>query len=337
MRFEPIALGAHLGLGHAQLLVVLLDLLGGAPQVGDVAQDRDDARALARIVDDGRAEQLEQQVRAVARIDQQQLARATAPATGAPRERRREEHVVQRDRAAAALALLFLRREELLGARLFAMISRPSVSVSRIGSVTALMMPWSSVALAVEPALASRRSRGTRAGARCAARARRRPSAPRGRTRRQRRGSTSSTPSRGSVVDHRAVERARRERPRRRCRAALRVAVLRNDGRLQPGEDAHERMVAIARARARTRVALTGRAPWPASADEPFALPASTAAHKRLRGRRRGRPATRSARSRALRDVVGGEEELQQREPLLARRRGRAPRPGHGRARGLTD
>ena len=52
IRFEPVALGAHLRLGDAQLAVVLLDLLARAAQVGDVAQNRDDAGALPRILGD---------------------------------------------------------------------------------------------------------------------------------------------------------------------------------------------------------------------------------------------------------------------------------------------
>ena len=64
-----------------------------------------------------RAEHLEQQVRAVARIDQQQFAGVRRRIHGRPRQRRGEQHVVQLDGAAAALALFFGRGEQLFGAR----------------------------------------------------------------------------------------------------------------------------------------------------------------------------------------------------------------------------
>ena len=44
---QPVALGARLRLGDPQPAVVLLDLLAGAPQVADVAQNRDDAACRA--------------------------------------------------------------------------------------------------------------------------------------------------------------------------------------------------------------------------------------------------------------------------------------------------
>src|SRR4029450_6969403 len=91
----------HAPLPPAQLLIVLLDLLRRPPQVGNVAEHGHDARAFARIFHRG-AQHLEQQIRAVAPLDQQQFPRF------APRE--------------------------------LATISRPSVSVSMIGSVTELMI-----------------------------------------------------------------------------------------------------------------------------------------------------------------------------------------------------
>ena len=66
---------------------------------------------------DRRAEHLEQQVRSVARIDEQQLAGLRRRLDRGARQRRREEHVVQLDGAAASLALLLARRKQLLGAR----------------------------------------------------------------------------------------------------------------------------------------------------------------------------------------------------------------------------
>ena len=64
IRFEPVAFGAGLHFRDAHLAVVLFDLLAGAAQVGDVAQNRHDAAALPRILGD-RAQQLEDQVRPV--------------------------------------------------------------------------------------------------------------------------------------------------------------------------------------------------------------------------------------------------------------------------------
>ena len=48
---HPVAVRPDLGGGAAQLPVVLLDLLGGPPQVRHVAQDRHDSGAVLRIVD----------------------------------------------------------------------------------------------------------------------------------------------------------------------------------------------------------------------------------------------------------------------------------------------
>ena len=112
---EAVPLVADFRLRDAQRAVALLDLFLGARQVGDVAQDRDDVGALPLVLG-ARAEQLEQQVGAFERIDQQQLAaRQLGHADGARRQRRREEHVVQRGGAAPALARFFRRGEQLLG------------------------------------------------------------------------------------------------------------------------------------------------------------------------------------------------------------------------------
>ena len=111
---EPVPLVAHFRLRHAQRAVALLDLFLGARQVGDVAQNRDDVGALALVLG-ARAEELEQQVRSFERIDEQQLApRHLDLADGAGRQRRGEQHVVQRGGAPPALARFFGRREQLL-------------------------------------------------------------------------------------------------------------------------------------------------------------------------------------------------------------------------------
>ena len=114
---QAIALGARLHFGDAQLAVVLFDLLAGAPQVGDVAQNRDDAAALPRIFGDG-AQELEQQVRAVHRVDEQQLApRRAGFLDRLARQRRRQQHVVHAHGAAAPFALFFRRGEQRQRAR----------------------------------------------------------------------------------------------------------------------------------------------------------------------------------------------------------------------------
>ena len=73
-------------------------------------------RAFARIFDRG-AQYLEQQIGPFAWIDEQQLARHRSTLDRDPRQRRREQHVVQFDRAAASFALFFAGRKQLLGAR----------------------------------------------------------------------------------------------------------------------------------------------------------------------------------------------------------------------------
>ena len=132
---QPIALGAHRRFGDAQLLVVLLDLLGRAPQVGDVAQHRDDAGALARILD-GRASRLEQQVRSVARVDQQQLARLLRCLRRPMRDSAAENSMLFSSTARRRPSLSSSLAANSFSARALATISRPSVSVSMIGSVT---------------------------------------------------------------------------------------------------------------------------------------------------------------------------------------------------------
>ncbi len=112
---EPVALGAGLRLGGAQLAIVLLDLLGGPAQVGDVAQDRDRA-GLAEADRHRRAQHLEQEVLPLRGVDQQQLAAAGLGAFGVGEERGREEHVVQGDRAPPSLARPLVGREQHLGA-----------------------------------------------------------------------------------------------------------------------------------------------------------------------------------------------------------------------------
>ena len=65
------------------------------------------AAAVARVLRD-RAEQLEHEIRAVGRVDEQQLAaRGARLLDRLARQGRREKHVVHADRAAATLALFF--------------------------------------------------------------------------------------------------------------------------------------------------------------------------------------------------------------------------------------
>jgi hypothetical protein len=110
-----VPLVAHFRLGNSQRAIALLDFFFGACEIGDVAQNRHDIRSLA-LVFRPRAEKLEQQVRSFERIDEQQLpARQFRHPDRAGRERRGEQHVVQRRRAAPALACFLRRRKQLFG------------------------------------------------------------------------------------------------------------------------------------------------------------------------------------------------------------------------------
>ena len=137
---QPVALGADLGLRLAQPPVVLLDLVGGPLQVGDVAQDRDDAGALARVA--GRPCSAPRTGGRSRRPDRPAAPRGAAPprlpargVTARPRTaccsaRPRGAVPRSRPRRVASRA----------SARALAIMMRPSASVSRIGSVTVLMM-----------------------------------------------------------------------------------------------------------------------------------------------------------------------------------------------------
>ena len=115
---HAVALGARLNLRRAELAVVLFDFLGRPPQIGDVSENRHDAGAVPRILGD-RAEQLEQQVRSIGRVDEEQLATRRARLLDRlAREGRRQQHVVHPHRAAAALALFLRRREQRERARI---------------------------------------------------------------------------------------------------------------------------------------------------------------------------------------------------------------------------
>ena len=114
---EPVALVADFRLREPQRAVALLDLFLRARQVGHVAQHGDDVGALPLVLRAG-AQQLEQQVGALERIDQQELAaRGFDLGDRARRERGREQHVVQRDRAPPAFAGILGRGEQLLRVR----------------------------------------------------------------------------------------------------------------------------------------------------------------------------------------------------------------------------
>src|SRR5262249_36572825 len=83
----------------------LRDLFWGPAQVANVPENRDDAGPESRI-GGGCAQQLEQQVRSVDRVDEQQLPpRRALFLDGLARERRRQQHVVHADRAAPPLAV----------------------------------------------------------------------------------------------------------------------------------------------------------------------------------------------------------------------------------------
>ena len=103
--------------GDAHLAVVLFDLLAGAAQVGDVAQNRDDVGPLPLVGRAG-AQQLEQQVRSFERIDEQELAaRQFGLPDRAGREGRGKQHVVQARGTPPPLAGVLGRGEKLFRVR----------------------------------------------------------------------------------------------------------------------------------------------------------------------------------------------------------------------------
>jgi hypothetical protein len=112
---QAVALAPALGFGGAQAAHVVLDLLRGPPQVGDVAQHRNDA-AFARAGRGGLGHELEEQVAALGRIDQGQLARS-GERPGA-RQRGGEEQVVERHGAPPPFAALVVDGEQALGRRI---------------------------------------------------------------------------------------------------------------------------------------------------------------------------------------------------------------------------
>ena len=137
---EPVTLVAHFRLRDAQRAVALLDLLLGARQVGDVAQDRHHVGALAFVLR-ARAEELEQQVGSFER-DRPAAARAAPARSCRPRSSTAPPRTAccSAPRRAASPSLASSGAANSFSAWLLAMISLPSVSVRRIGSVTALMM-----------------------------------------------------------------------------------------------------------------------------------------------------------------------------------------------------
>ncbi len=112
-QFQPVALVTHFGLGDPQRPIAVLDLFLGTREVGHVAEDRNHVGALAFVSGAG-AEKLEQQVRSLERVDEQQFAPGQlGMGHGARRERGRKKHVVQAHRAAPALARVFRRGKQL--------------------------------------------------------------------------------------------------------------------------------------------------------------------------------------------------------------------------------
>ena len=138
-QIEAIALGSCLRLGLHQTAIVVLELLARAAEIGDVPQHRND-RGRVALERHARRQQLEQQIRTVLGIDEDHFPDRGQRRLHQPsRERGREEQVVDLDGASSALALSG-RIAKSCSARMLPMINFPDSSVSRIGSVTELMM-----------------------------------------------------------------------------------------------------------------------------------------------------------------------------------------------------
>ena len=133
---------AHVRLREPQRPVALFDLLLRFRQVGDVPEHRHHVGALPLLLG-ARAEQLEHEVRAFERIDEQQLStrrlRSDCSSTAVV-DSAAEKSMLFSPTARRHPSLASSGAEKSFSARVFAMSSRPSVSVRRIGSVTALMM-----------------------------------------------------------------------------------------------------------------------------------------------------------------------------------------------------
>ena len=112
---EAVALGPDFFLDEVELAVIFLHLLGGSTQVHDVAEHRHHHDAARRILGD-RADQLEEEIGPVDRIDQEQLTALRFRALDDPAgQRGREQHVVQRDGATPSLAFTLGRHQQRLG------------------------------------------------------------------------------------------------------------------------------------------------------------------------------------------------------------------------------
>ena len=96
-----------LGLSHA--LHLSLELVRGAAEVGDVAQDRQHGVFRADAFAERMREHLEQQIVAFVGVDEIELARTRWLSAGHRRlgQERREEQVVQLDRAASSGRIVF--------------------------------------------------------------------------------------------------------------------------------------------------------------------------------------------------------------------------------------
>ena len=307
---EAIALHAHLAFRRAQAPVVLFDLLGGAAEIGDVSQDRDHAGAVRRVGDDG-ADKLQEEVGAFVRIDEEQLATQRLRRGCAPRERRREEHVVQRDGALPAFALAFLGREEPLGRAV--RDQHPPLGVREENGVRhGVDDGLQEIAIAVEPALVldvatvraqvrHARAEDIRDPARLAHHAR------------QHRTDEEDAEAR-LLVDDGTVERNREIRHLRNA-DRFGVTVLRDDGRLQAREDADEGMVPLLELDPEGR-RIEAPEPMTREADEGRVAGVDGHAQGMADAGVGGQPLHRPLRT--LCHVVRGEEKLQELEPLFA-------------------
>ena len=101
---QAIALAAHGDFGLSHALHLSFELVRGAAQVGDVAEHREHGVLRSDAFAERMREHLEQQIVALVRIDEVELARTGLVSAGHRRlgQERREQQVVQLERAAPA-------------------------------------------------------------------------------------------------------------------------------------------------------------------------------------------------------------------------------------------
>ena len=116
---QAVTLARRVELGQADALHLSLELVAGASQVRDVAQHRQDSARPFRLAAQRMREHLEQEVGALAGVDEVELARPALEPAGhhGAREVRGEQQVVHLDGATTPLGVRVARVEQTLGPR----------------------------------------------------------------------------------------------------------------------------------------------------------------------------------------------------------------------------